>query len=310
MNKISIIIPCYGSEHTIRAVVNEIIEVLNKRRGYDYEVILINDSSPDRVMEVIGKMCASNKRIKAASLSRNFGQQSALLAGQSLATGNILVCMDDDGQSPSENIYAMVDMLGPDCDVVFAKYGIKKQSLIKNLGSWMNSLMLSAFLNKPRQIEFSSFFVMKRFVSDEMIKYKNPYPYNMGLILSITRRIENFACEDRKRLAGRTGYTFGKLINLWVNGLTNFSVAPLRFATYAGMTGGMLGFAFGIYTVVNKIINPDVPVGYSAIISMISFVGGVILIVLGIIGEYLGRLYMSINRIPQYILRDRINLKP
>jgi undecaprenyl-phosphate 4-deoxy-4-formamido-L-arabinose transferase len=309
MRTLSFVIPCYGSEKTIEKVVDEIRKTVGKRKGNAYEIILVNDRSPDGVLEVIKKICGGDKKVKGISLSKNFGQQSALMAGQAAATGDAVICLDDDGQSPVNNVYEMIDMLDGGYDVVFAKYGIKKQSVMKNFGSWLNLVMLGLMLNKPKNIEFSSYFVMRRLISDEMIKYKNPYPYNMGLILSITRNIGNFKCEDRSRLSGKTGYTFAKLVGLWVNGLTNFSIMPLRMATFLGVITGTFGFAFGVYTVINKILNPDVPVGYSAIVSMFSFIGGIILLVLGIIGEYIGRIYISINRIPQYVVDKRINFK-
>lgn len=307
--KISFVIPCYGSENTIDKVVGEIIQSVRTRRGYDYEIILVNDCSPDNVIKVIRKLCSKNSRIKALSMSKNFGQQSALMAGQGIASGDIVICLDDDGQSPVYNFYQMIDKLNEGYDVVFAGYGIKKQSMFKNFGSWLNQKMLQALLNMPKGIELSSYFVMRRYISDEMIKYKNPYPYNMGLILSITRNISNFICEDRKRISGRTGYTFTKLLGLWIDGMTNFSVKPLRVATFLGAIGGTFGLCFGVYTVINKIINPATPVGYSAIISMVSFVGGVMLSVLGILGEYVGRMFISINKIPQYVVREKFNIK-
>jgi undecaprenyl-phosphate 4-deoxy-4-formamido-L-arabinose transferase len=307
--KLSFVIPCYGSEKTIEKVVEEIKQTMAGLGGCTHEIILVNDSSKDGVFEVIKKLCGGDPDIKALSLSKNFGQQSALMAGQSAVSGDLVICLDDDGQSPVYNLGEMLAKLNEGYDVVFAKYGIKKQSLIKNFGSWLNLVMLRILLNKPKGIEFSSYFVMRRFISDEMIKYTNPYPYNMGLILSITRRIANVECSDRKRISGRTGYTLTKLIALWTDGLTNFSVKPLRIAIYCGMLGGFLGLCFGIYTVINKLINPDVPVGYSAIISVVSFVGGVILFMQGIIGEYVGRMFISINKIPQYVIKEKINIK-
>ncbi len=309
MTRLSFVIPCYGSENTISSVVAEIKATVAARQGFDYEIILVNDNSPDNVISVIRSICAADEKIKGISLSKNFGQQSALMAGQSAVSGELVICLDDDGQSPVNNLYEMIDKLNEGPEVVFARYGVKKQSLLKNFGSWLNLIMLRILLNKPRGIEFSSYFVMRRFISDEMIKYKNPYPYNMGLILSITRRIANVDCNDRKRLSGKTGYTLAKLVGLWTDGLTNFSVKPLRVAIYCGMIGGIFGFCFGVYTVINKILNPDVPVGYSAIISMVSFVGGVILFMQGIIGEYVGRMFISINKIPQFVVREKINFK-
>jgi len=307
MNKISFVIPCYGSENTLEQVVKEIRETVGAEKDYGYEIVLVNDNSPDNVFDVIKKLCVSDKQVKAVSLAGNFGQHAALMAGLRHVTGDFVVCLDDDGQTPANAVFSLIEKLKQGHDVAFADYGIKKQSLLKNLGSWVNLIMLRAFMNAPKGIIFSSYFAMRRLVSDEMVKYKSPYPYSVGLILSITRNIVNVKCEDRKRFAGKSGYTLNKLLSLWINGVTNFSTKPLQLATFLGVICGAFGFGFGIYTVAYKMLNPGVPVGYSAIISMISFIGGVILLVLGIIGEYVGRIFISINRMPQYVIKEEIN---
>ena len=309
MIKLSFVIPCYGSEHTLEKVIAEIKETVKAGRGYDYEIILVDDNSPDDVFGVIKKLCAADKKIKGVRLTKNFGQQSALMAGLRAAGGNLVICLDDDGQSPASEIYKLIEKVDEGYDVVYAGYGMKKQSLLKNFGSWLNSFMFEVILNKPPHIKLSSFFVMKRIVSEEMIKYKNPYPYNIGMILSITRKITSVQCEDRQRLTGRTGYTFAKLVGLWLNGFINFSVKPLRVATVLGFICGLFGLGFGIYTVIYKILNPAVPAGYSAIISMVSFIGGMNMLLLGLVGEYIGRIYLSINRNPQYVVRETVNIK-
>ena len=309
MAKLSFIIPCYGSEKTISQVIKEIKQTVVRRREYEYEIILVNDSSPDNVYDVIIKLCKKDKRIKAVNLTKNYGQQAALMAGQAQVTGDIVICLDDDGQSPVNELFKLINKLQTGYDVVFADFGMKKQSIFKNFGSWINLKMLQALLNSPKGLAYSSYFAMRRNISDAMIKYTNPYPYNVGLILSVTRNIATVPCEDRKRLFGRTGYTFTKLIALWVNGLTNFSIKPLHIATFLGLLCGGFGFGFGLYTVISKIFNPNLPIGYSSIIAMISFVGGAILFVLGIIGEYVGRIFISINKIPQYVVKEKINIK-
>ncbi len=309
MTKLSFVIPCYGSEKTIGHVVEEIKRTVEIKNDYIYEIILVNDHSPDGVFTVIRELCKEDPKVKAVSLTRNFGQQAALMAGQNQVTGDIVICLDDDGQSPVNELHRLLDKLNEGYDVVYAGYGTKKQSMLKNFGSWLNLRMVEILLNRPRKIKLSSYFVMRRLISDEMIKYKNPYPYNIGLILSITRKIASIDCEDRERLNGKSGYTFAKLVGIWLDGFTNFSVQPLRVATVLGGICGAFGFGFGIYTVIHKIMNPDIPAGYSAIISMISFIGGMILLMLGMIGEYIGRIFISINKIPQYVINEKINIE-
>lgn len=150
---------------------------------------------------------------------------------------------------------------------------------------------------------------MRRFVCDELIRYRNAYPYIDGLFLRTTSNIVNVKMEERERLSGTTGYTFMKSLKLWVNGFTAFSVKPLRLATLLGFIVALLGFAFGIYIVVRKIMNPAMLIGYSSLMTVLLCIGGIVMLLLGVIGEYVGRIYISINNSPQYVIRETINLE-
>ena len=165
-------------------------------------------------------------------------------------------------------------------------------------------MMTEQMLGKPKELYVSSYFAAKRFVVDEMLKYQNCYPYVIGLVLRTTKNICNVSVNHRAREVGESGYSFKKLINLWMNGFTSFSVKPLRMATYAGLAVVLFGFLFFIWTVINYFTNPLVPVGWSSTVALILAVGGMILVVLGMIGEYIGRIYISINNSPQYVIRE------
>lgn len=309
MVKLSFVIPCYRSEHTITEVVQEIKKTVAKRSAYDYEIILVNDSSPDNVYNVISELSTLDHKVKGLDLANNFGQHAALLTGLRYVTGDIVICLDDDGQTPPSEMFKLIEKLDEGFDVVFAKYEDKKHSLFRNLGSQVNDFMTRILLGKPKDLSIMSYFCCKRFVIDEIIKYNNPYPYMPGLLLRTTNKITNVLIPHFDRKDGSSGYTFKKLIRLWVNGFTAFSVKPLRISTLVGALFAFLGFLYGIYVIINKFLNPDAPLGYSSTMAMLVFIGGTILFMLGLVGEYIGRIYISINHSPQAVVRQSINIE-
>ncbi len=311
MKKISFVIPCYRSEHTVEHVVTEIKDTmlkLKEQKGYDHEIILINDCSPDNTMGTIRRLCEQDATIKGIGFSRNFGQHAALMAGLRQAQGDYVVCLDDDGQTPADEVDKLLTKLEEGYDAVYAAYDHKQHSAFRNLGSKVNELMTRVMLDKPAELYISSYFAVKRFVVDDMIRYENSYPYVIGLVLRATKNITNVFVNHREREEGSSGYTIKKLLGLWFNGFTAFSVKPLRIATCVGALSAGVGFLYGFYTVIKKFINPDVPMGFSSIMAAIVFFGGMIMILLGLIGEYIGRIYISMNNSPQYVIRERLNI--
>lgn len=306
MKLISFVIPCYRSEQTITKVVNEINETMEALMDYNHEIILVNDSSPDDTFGVIRDLCSGNNNITGIDLAKNFGQHSALMAGLREAKGDIVICLDDDGQTPADEAGKLVEAIEKGADAVYARYAHKKHSLFRNFGSFMNEKMAQYLLGKPKDLFVSSYFAVRRFVVDDMIKYENAYPYVIGLVLRSTKRIVNVDVNHRSREVGTSGYTFSKLINLWINGFTAFSVKPLRIATSMGLICAAFGFLYGIYTVIKKFVIPDVPIGYSALMSVLVFFGGMIMLMIGMVGEYIGRMYISMNNSPQYVIRTKI----
>ncbi len=305
--KVSFVIPCYRSEKTLPGVVAEIEETMNNLGKYEYDIVLVNDCSPDNTAMVIKEMCESKPHIHGLSFARNFGQHSALMAGLREADGDIVVCLDDDGQTPANEVDKLLAKVEEGFDAVYARYSHKQHSGFRNFGSMVNERMTRAMLNKPSDLYVSSYFAVKRFVVEEMIKYEYSYPYVIGLVLRSTKHITNVDVTHREREVGRSGYTLSKLLALWFNGFTAFSVKPLRIATSIGIASAILGFMYGIYTIVKKFVLPDVTVGFSAIMSAIVFFSGMILIMLGFIGEYIGRMYICMNNSPQYVIRDKWN---
>lgn len=302
--KISFVIPCYRSEDTIAGVVSEIREVISQRPEVDYEIVMVSDHSPDGVYGVIEGMCREDpEHLKGLELAKNFGQSSALMAGYSRTTGDIVFSLDDDGQAPVDAIYRLVDkLMDGGYDVVYGTYSRKRHNPFRNVGSWLNHLMAVWLVGIPRGMYTTSFLAMRRFIVDEILKYTGPFPYLGGLIFRSTRNVSTVEVQHRERMSGTSGYTFAKLLRLWVNGFTAFSVAPLRLASYIGAICAVLGFGYGTWTVVHKLFRPAVPMGYSSLMSVLLFVGGLILLVLGLIGEYVGRIYICINHSPQYVV--------
>ena len=306
---LSFTIPCYRSENTVEDVINEIIAKVREKEEYDYEIIAVNDCSPDNVWSILKRLSRENKKIKAIDLSINGGKHAALMAAYSIVKGDVIIGVDDDGQCPIDHLWELIEPIEKGYDMAIADYPRKKQSLLKNLGSYINDAMVRYLLEKPKGLVFSNFVARKRFVCDEIRKYTNPYPYLEGLTLRTTRSIAMVPMEERARKSGTSGYTLLKSIKLWVNGCTAFSVKPLRLATILGLFFALLGFVFGLYIVIAKLNNPSMATGYASIMSGLSFVGGIIMMSLGIIGEYIGRMYICINNSPQYIIRETTNLE-
>lgn len=308
MEMISFVIPCYRSENTIRDVVAELQSIMEKQRTYDYEIVLVNDGSPDDVWSVIRQLC-SDKRIKGITFSKNFGQASAVMAGYANASGDYIFTIDDDGQSPVDSTMELMEELKKgDYDVV---YGITTEvqfGLYRKLGSKVNSIMAKVMFDRPTDKRIVNISVIRKYIIEEMSRYHYPYPYISGLVHRSTRRIGYVPVRHRARQSGTSGYSFKKLVAVWMNGFTAFSIKPLRLATYLGFFTAAIGLIGCIVTVIHKVVRPEIAVGWSSIICTILMMGGINLIVLGLIGEYLGRMYMSQNRTPQYVIRERINI--
>ena len=308
---ISFVIPCYRSEHTIARVINEINDTVKSKDGYDYEIIAVNDCSPDRVYEILCEIAKENKKVKIVNLVKNMGKHSAVLAGYSYVNGDYVVNLDDDCQSP---VYNLWDLIGPlindDYDAAIAQYDRKKESLWKRIGSNINLLTSEIMLDKPKGMRFENLSVIKRFVADEVLQYRNPYPFLEGLILRVTTRIALVPMEQRDRGdENSTGFTFWKSVSLFANGFTNFSVKPLRMALIIGVIFATVGFIYGVYIVIRRFITQRAPMGWSSLMAVLLLATGINMLLLGVIGEYVGRIFICINDSPQYVVRNTINIK-
>lgn len=305
---ISFVIPCYRSEQTVGAVIAEIFDTIGKMPKFDCEIIAVDDHSPDHVFEVLGNLSKQDSRIKLIRFAKNFGQHAGLLAGIRASVGDYVVTVDDDGQCPVDRLTEMIEPLENGWDISIAQYGKKKQSWFKNLCSKTNEIAANLLIDKPKHIQMGNFMAFKRFIAEEICRYTGPYPYLSGLFFRASVQVINIPMEERKRMQGGTTYTLKKLFALWINSFTAFSIKPLRAITVLGSFVACIGIIYGIVVLVRKLVNPAIAVGWSSIIVLISILGGLILFSLGLIGEYVGRIYMSVNNTPQYVIGESVNL--
>ena len=309
MQLVSFVIPCYRSEHTITSVVDEVRRTMPTLPEYDYEIVLVNDCSPDGTFRVIRELAENDARITAVDLAKNFGQHAALMAGFHHCAGDIVVCLDDDGQTPADEVGKLLSKLEEGYDVVYASYDHKQHASWRNWGTKLNNKMTEIMLGKPKELSIPSYLAARRFVIDEMLSYTHCYPYVDGLILRTTRSICNVPVTHRAREEGESGYTLVKLIGLWMNGFTSFSVKPLRIASYCGAAAAVAGFIYFIIILIKHFVDSSIPEGWASTMAMMMLLGGVVLLVLGMIGEYIGRIYMCINASPQFVERQVIRKK-
>ena len=306
---ISFVIPCYNSTNTICTVVEEIKAVMSgSMSGYDYEIILVNDGSPDgTTFKAIEDIAGREKHIKGVNLARNFGQPSAVMAALNQAVGDYVVCGDDEGQTPFNELPKLFEKIEEGYDLVEAKYATReKRSLFRKLGTFMNEGMATWLIAKPKGLELTTYWVVRRFVVDQMIQYPNAYPYLGGLMLRSTQNACNVDVTHRERLSGKSGYSIRKMISLWMNGFTSFSVKPLRLMSWIGILVAVIGFVFGMILIIRKIIDPKISAGYSSIMSVNLFMFGLLFFFMGLLGEYVGRIYLSLNKAPQFVIKDYI----
>ena len=305
---ISVVIPCYRSEKSIREVVERVETTIEKDNRYEYEIICVNDYSPDNTLGVLREIASQDKKVKVVSLSRNFGQHGALMAGFHYIKGDIVLCLDDDGETPPEQMFLLIDKLeNEDYDLVSARYKEDARGIVRALGSKVSMAMSHFLVGRPKEVDLNSYYVFKSYIIKEVIKYNNPYPFVHGLILRVTRNMANVDIEREARITGSSGYSFRKLLGLWMSGFTAFSEKPLRIATYLGVISSVVGFVSAIVVLVKKLMNPDMPVGYASTLIVMLVLFGIVMLLLGLLGEYIGRMYISINNAPQFVVKEEIN---
>ncbi len=303
---VSVAIPCYKSEKTIEKVVDEIRKNILAEPGYDYQIVLVNDYPFDNTFSVIKKLCEEDSKIVGVNLSRNYGQAAAKMAAIPYVEGDVLVFMDDDGQHPAEGIIPLVKKIEEGYDVVYAYFKSKKHSLFKRVTSTINRKVAEFNGTKIKGIHSSSFYAISRFAVDAYADYHSPFPSTMGYLNKVIGKVTEIEMPHRERLEGTSNYTLKKLLKLWLTGFTNFSVAPLRVISFIGAFVAIIGVLFGVGIVIRKLIEPSMMAGYASTMSVLLLLGGMILFALGFIGEYIGRIYMTISNLQQYRVRETV----
>jgi len=301
--ELSLVIPVYNGGRTVRPLVEHIVKVFGST---SFEVILVNDGSEDDSEAVCAALADKFPgNVVFVHLRRNFGEHNAVLAGFKQTRGRYVAVLDDDGQNPPEEVVRMLDELKrKNYDVVYGHYIEKMHSRFRNLGSRFNDRIATLMLHKPKDLYLSSFKVMNRFVVNEIIKYHGPFPYTDGLIYRVTRNIGQVAVEHRASESGPSRYTFRRLVRLWLNMFLNFSIKPLRLSIYVGLLTSCLSLISLIAIVVDRLwITPNVTLGIPTVLGTIVLLAGIQLMILGLVGEYLGRLYLDQTGTPQYVVR-------
>jgi len=300
--ELSFVIPVYNSAATIGAVVQDILRLFT---FLDFEIILVNDGSRDGTEAVCKQLVEAHpQRVFFLQLSRNFSEHNAVLAGLNQSRGAHVAVLDDDGQNPPAEIIRMYEAIKTgNFDTVYGFYKEKQHHWFRNLGSRFNDAVANVMLKKPKHIYLSSFKIMNRFTVDQVITYRGAFPYIDGLIFRTTQNIAQIPVEHKKRDQGASGYTFRKLVKLWLNMFLNFSISPLRWAAMVGLftAAGSIPLIFLI--IIDKIMNPQLTMGVPTILVAMTFFAGIQLLIIGLVGEYLGRMFLDHAGTPQYIVR-------
>lgn len=300
---LSFVIPLYRSAETIADVVHD-IESLEIEGGH--EIVLVNDGSPDNTAEVCRRLIAEARvPMTLIEHARNYGEHNAVLTGWRHTRGAHIVNLDDDGQNPpaeAARLWRHAKATG--LDVIFGHYAMKQHSMWRNVGSWFTNKMTDWALDKPAGFYLSSFRCVTAFVAQQVVGYAGPYPYIDGLLLLVTQRIGSIAVRHDRRKAGRSTYTLRLLIRLWLSAWLNFSVLPLRVATFLGLLIAVLGV--GALAVIAWFWWHDTgpSYGFGWLMAALLVFSGTQLVLLGLIGEYIGRMFLAVNQRPQSVVRE------
>jgi polyisoprenyl-phosphate glycosyltransferase len=301
---VSILIPVYKNDGGLDELVRRInTSMSSSSYANRFELILVDDCSPDNSWQVIQQLAQTYPFVQGATLSRNFGQHNAIMAGLNLVSGQYVVLMDDDLQHPPEAIPSMLDELAAGADVCYTNYANRQHAAWKIAGSKFNDWVASWLLSKPRGLYLSSFKALKRGVVEQIRSHEGPFAYLDGLILDVTRRIKSVEIQHAARAFGEGNYSFTKSFSLWLRMVTGTSIVPLRMVTLMGALIALLGFLGAVFVIVSNYLYPAESKGWASIIVTILLVSGFQTLFIGILGEYLGRIHLRLNNKPQYLFR-------
>ncbi|MBB3944596.1 undecaprenyl-phosphate 4-deoxy-4-formamido-L-arabinose transferase [Rhizobium skierniewicense] len=304
--KLSVVIPAYGSELTLPELVRQLEVVLSDAPNVlgSYEIILVCDHSPDGTWEVIKQLAATRSKVSGVLLRMNAGQHNALMAGFTRASGAVVVTMDDDLQHSPHDIPRLVEKVDEGYDVVYGRFTNRSHAAWKVIGSKFNNTIAAYLMKKPMDLYLSPFRAFRSVICKDILSYSGPYVYVDGLILTFTRNIASVEVNHFQRFAGDSRYGLKKSISLWLKMATSFSLVPLRLTSLLGIIVSGFGFLCAFLLIVQKLTIDVMPVGWASLIVAVLVIGGVQLLALGVIGEYLGRVLLTINSRPQYVIGE------
>jgi glycosyltransferase involved in cell wall biosynthesis len=305
---LTIVVPVYNSAIVLKKLTEEILFSLEKHKII-FEIILVNDFSKDDSWKNILDLCKNYQWVKAIDLRKNFGQHNAILAGLNYANGEVIVLMDDDLQHSPKDIFKIYSEIKNGHDVCYASFFERKHSFLKVLGSNVNNYFASVFLKKAFNLYLSPFKGFSDSIKNEIIKYKGSSVYIDGIILSLTKNISSIQVQhyESQRSFVKSNYTFFKLIKLWSQTIVGYSTIPLRIATFIGLAASLVSLLMVLIIIFIKMNNTQIPIGWASVITSVLFIGGIQLIALGIIGEYLAKVHYSINNSVQFSINKKIN---
>ncbi len=305
---VSIVIPCYNSEHTIGEVVDLCMEEFDKMDGYECEMILVNDFSRDGTFEAIRRAAEKYPNVTGISLAKNFGQHAAIMAGLHYVRGELVVGMDDDMQNHPSQIRQFLEKEKEGYDVVFGVFQERKFGFMKNLTGAVSRFLLWHLLERPKGIQMSSFWLARRYVIEKVKEYEGNNAFIQLLFFRTTHNMANIEIEHYEREVGQSNYTFRKGLKLFMS-FMNYSTIPLRLATVFGVLFSMAGFIAALVVLIHKLVDPSVAVGWSSLMCAMLILFGIVFLMLGILGEYVGKLILTSSKTPQYVIRDIVNEK-
>jgi len=307
---LSLVIPVYGSGKVLVELATQLKAALDQLPAVvgSYEVIFVCDHSPDQSWLVISQLSKEFPWVRGILLRMNAGQHNALMAGFARARGKIILTMDDDLQHSPSDIPSLLAEIERGHDLVYARFGQRKHAGWKVLGSRLNDKVAGYLMNKPNGMYLSPFRAMRANVCKDVLRYKGPYVYVDGLLLSVTRNIASVDVAHHDRFAGDSGYSLKKSISLWLKMATSFSIVPLRLTSLAGMVFAGLGFLLAVLFVIQRFTINKMPDGWSSLMVAILILGGFQLLALGVMGEYLGRVLLTLNAKPQYVIGETVGL--
>ena len=305
---LSIVVPVYRGADTIGTLVTA-LEDLAVEGGL--EIVLVNDGSPDNSGEVCRELVARARvPITFVEHARNYGEHNAVMTGLRHARGAYVITMDDDLQNPPEEVVRLYDHTRlSGADVVYTRYAQKQHAAWRNLGSWSANKMADWLLDKPKGLYLSSFRCMSRLAVDGALLYDGPYPHVDGLLMQVTNRLDTIEVRHLPRASGQSSYTLRRLVRLWLTLALNFSILPLRLSVLLGLLMGFVGLMGAVFVVVSATLERP-PAGWASTMVVVLLLSGVQLGMLGILGEYVGRVFLTANHKPQGVVRTVLRATP